>query len=345
MAGFENVRPRVYRPVPSTTAQVRGQEPRTHRPDKRIVLVILVVLVVLAASYWLVREGGHESPTADVNGNHPPVVRSIVISPNPIVLSSPVSVTVDAQDVDRDPVTLRYRWFANGKFVAEQSTDVMDAKPFKRGDRVTVEVLPSDGKGEGRGLVSAPVIVANTGPMVSSLSVVLDEPPSRVATASAEIMDPDGDPVTISYRWYKGQEVVKEGEDNRLDVSALKTKDTVQVEVIASDGISAPTIVKSSTYAMNNTPPKIVSTPSPMSQAGQYTYQVQAQDPDDDAVAFSLEAGPSGMTIDAQSGMLRWSPAGDAVGVQHVRVMAKDSRGGFATQEFELSISAPPKPS
>jgi len=58
-----------------------------------------------------------------------------------------------------------------------------------------------------------------------------------------------------------------------------------------------------------------------------------------------LETGPAGMTIDAQSGLLHWTPPANAFGVQRVRIMAKDARGAFVTQDFELSISAPAKTS
>jgi hypothetical protein len=286
-----------------------------------------------------------EESLTRTGGNRPPVIRGISIQPSPLILSGPFTAIVQAQDDDGDNINFRYRWFANGKLVAEYRKETVEPKLFKRGDQVTVEVIPSDGKCEGLPLVSRPMTVANTAPIVSSVSVTMEEPPSRRATAQADIMDPDGDSVTIVYRWYKGEELLKEGEMNSLDLSSLKTKDAVQVEIAAGDGLSAPTTVRSSAYSLSNSPPKFVSTPTSMSGTGQYSYQVQAQDPDDDAIVFSLETGPSGMTIDAQSGMLRWTPGGEAAGVQQVRVIAKDARGGFATQEFELSMSAPAKAS
>lgn len=343
MAGSENLtQPKGL--TPTSKREVRGPSPRSDGGGCRVwSLIFMLVTPVAVSGCWLLSPDDNNPSTLHSDANHPPVVRSAAISPDPILLSGPVSVTVDAQDVDRDTVQLRYRWFANGTLIAEQSTDALDPKALKRGDRITVEVVPSDGKTEGTSLLSKAVVVANTGPIVSSVVVVLDEAQWPRAMARAEIRDPDGDPMTIAYRWYKGDVMVKEGEDNGLDVSALKTKDMLQVEVVASDGLAAPTVVRSSPYEMRNTPPKIVSTPSPMSDAGHYHYQVQAQDQENDAIVFTLEAGPSGMTIDAQSGMLRWTPQADAAGVHRVRVMAKDSRGGFATQDFELSIAAPPR--
>jgi hypothetical protein len=94
---------------------------------------------------------------------------------------------------------------------------------------------------------------------------------------------------------------------------------------------------------MNNTPPTIVSSPASAKQGGQYTYQVQASDPDGDALSYSLEAAPSGMTIHPQTGLVQWTPAAGTRGRHQIRVVAKDPKGGFATQEFDLSLSAPTK--
>jgi hypothetical protein len=280
------------------------------------------------------------------DGNHPPVVRSAVINPNPIVLSAPVSVTVDAQDVDRDRVRLRYRWYANGQPVTERDSNVIESRLFKRGDQIVVEVMPSDGKTEGRGFRSGAVTVGNTAPVVSAVSVELDQAASsRKAHARSEVTDPDGDNVGVRYRWYKGETVVNDGEDSSLDVSTFMARETLQVEVIASDGAAAPTVARSKVYEFSNTPPRIMSTPGTVPQNGQYAYQVQAEDPDGDAIVFSLEDGPPGMTIDARSGLISWTPAADAAGVKHVRIMAKDARGGFATQEFDLTLTAQAKSS
>jgi len=323
-----------------TTAQVQGTRPWTCAGVKAPI-VLLAPLFVFACMPSVENSETRSSS----GGNHPPIIRAISIQPTPVILSGPLMAIVQAQDLDGDILKFRYRWFANGKLVAERTTETVESNLFKRGDQVKVEVIPSDGKGEGAPMMSSSLTVANTAPVVSVPSVALEEAPSRRVTAQADIVDPDGDPVAVTYRWYKGGELLREAEENSLELSSLKTNDAVHVEIVASDGLAAPTIVRSSPYSLTNSPPTIVSTPSPMLETRQYTYQLQAKDPDDDAIVFSLEAGPSGMTIDAQSGLINWTPSANAAGVQRVRVMAKDARGAFATQDFELSISAPAKKS
>ena len=54
---------------------------------------------------------------------------------------------------------------------------------------------------------------------------------------------------------------------------------------------------------------------------------------------------PAGMNIDAYSGLIAWTPAGDQVGAQTVIVRVTDPGGLFATQSFTIAVAgqnAPP---
>ena len=87
-----------------------------------------------------------------------------------------------------------------------------------------------------------------------------------------------------------------------------------------------------------NQPPVITSGPSFAANVGdRYTYQVTAADPDGDPVSFALLAGPAGMTIDAASGLLEWTPTAVQAGRWLVTVAAADNQGGVGTQTFNLT--------
>ena len=64
----------------------------------------------------------------------------------------------------------------------------------------------------------------------------------------------------------------------------------------------------------SNNPPVIVSEPVTTAVLVHgYTYEVDAIDPDDDPIAYSLVQNPDGMTIDADTGQIYWStPSLDA---------------------------------
>jgi hypothetical protein len=83
---------------------------------------------------------------------------------------------------------------------------------------------------------------------------------------------------------------------------------TFTITVLVSDGHNAPvtqiyTLTVSSTST--NHPPTITSIPRTTIAIGQmYWYQVQASDPDFDPLTYSLPTKPSGMNINATSGLM-----------------------------------------
>ena len=67
---------------------------------------------------------------------------------------------------------------------------------------------------------------------------------------------------------------------------------------------------------IRNLPPTIISSPVVDAQEGQlYTYDVEADDPEGTVLTFYLDQAPDGMTIDAASGLITWTPAFADVGV------------------------------
>jgi hypothetical protein len=289
-----------------------------------------------------------EQPVGRAPGNannHSPVIKAASILPTPVVLSSPLTVRVDAQDPDGQNVLFRYRWLVNGQVAAGQTDATLPSQILKRGDQVAVEVTPFDGIAEGAVFRTAPTPVANTPPVIQHAFIEVD--PStrgRHLVAHAEILDPDSDSLTVTYRWMQNGNIIQEGESNGLDVAGLSAKDTIRIEIMASDGAAngASSIVTE--FKMANSAPTIVSRPPSTGGGGQYAYLVQATDPDGDPVTFTLESAPPGMSIDTATGQVRWTVPPDVQGSHRIRVVAQDDRGGIAAQEFDLSLMPPSVP-
>ncbi len=73
-----------------------------------------------------------------------------------------------------------------------------------------------------------------------------------------------------------------------------------------------------------------------------YAYPVTASDPDaGDTLTFSLPTAPAGMTIDASTGLITWTPTLGQVGNTSVTVRVTDSGGLFAEQGFTIAVTAP----
>ena len=299
---------------------------------------------VLLLSACMGDKGTANSPAE--SANHPPTIKAVSILPTPTVLAGPLTVRVEAQDLDLDTVRFQYRWFANGNVISGQTGGSLPAALLKRGDQVSVEVTPFDGTTNGLPYLSAPVLIVNTPPIVPSLTVDIDYgAQGRQLLAHAEVLDPDHDEVMLTYRWKINDSVTKEGQDNTLSVTGLTSQDVVSVEVTASDGNTNGTTTTSGRFAMSNSSPTITSKPPVSTDGGVYTYLVQASDADGDPITYKLEDGPPGMSIGEQTGQIHWAVTSEATGKHHIKVVAQDNRGGFAAQDFDVSVAAPPKAS
>jgi RHS repeat-associated protein len=69
-----------------------------------------------------------------------------------------------------------------------------------------------------------------------------------------------------------------------------------------------------------------------------YSYDVDADDQDNDTLSYSLSAYPSGMTINPQSGLITWTPAANQTGDQSVNVSATDGKGESDSQSFTITV-------
>jgi hypothetical protein len=113
------------------------------------------------------------------------------------------------------------------------------------------------------------------------------------------------------------------------------------VKAFNSTGVSPE-----SNHATVTTPPlpdliKFVSlAPRTGSVGVQYVYDANATSNNPSAViTFSLELGPDGMTIDASTGLILWTP--NSSGDFHVQIKAKSSKGGVAHQAFKIFVNGP----
>lgn len=90
----------------------------------------------------------------------------------------------------------------------------------------------------------------------------------------------------------------------------------------------------------NHDPVIITSPPLTGSVGVPYAYDVDASDIDGDDLLYLLESAPNGMTIDAISGLIGWTPEGS--GVYPVTVDVSDGQGGGAFQAWSITVSEGP---
>ncbi|MAE65599.1 MAG: hypothetical protein CMJ18_15125, partial [Phycisphaeraceae bacterium] len=94
------------------------------------------------------------------------------------------------------------------------------------------------------------------------------------------------------------------------------------------------------TATSSNLPPEITSSPPQLALEGAlYQYVVEAIDPDGGSPQYGLSEAPVGMTIDAVSGLVQWTPAPGQVGAPAiVTVTATDTAGAAASQRYAVNV-------
>jgi RHS repeat-associated protein len=281
--------------------------------------------------------------------NTPPAITSL---PNgPAVVGALWVYQVKAQDAEGDPIAFSLGAHPDGMSI-DPSTGLVSWTPGSTqvGSQHT-EITASDNRGGSTTQsFDLPVVATaqNDPPQIKSTprgSIRLGSTYLYQVVAS----DPNGDPITFSMPTSPVGMIV---DPTTGLVSWKPTADQlganpVQVRVDDDRGGYV-----TQTFSINvvsqsiNHPPSITSNPPQAATVGKlYAYDLQGSDPDNDSLVWSLDASPTGMSIDPNLGTLRWTPTADQLGSQSVVVRASDPYGGFATQSYTVtvrSVNLPP---
>src|SRR5207237_912925 len=145
-----------------------------------------------------------------------------------------------------------------------------------------------DGTVESSPFMTEPLVVGNSPPVVAHVAIEpeSDSPGGRVQ-ARADISDVDRDLIRVSYRWWKNDALVQEGDEAELDTAGFSRGDTLSVEAVPFDGVQKGKAVRSVPIHVGNTPPRILSAPAKSIVNNRYDYQVEETDVESDAITFS----------------------------------------------------------
>lgn len=284
------------------------------------------------------------SSPSDVPLQRLATIRLATITPDPITLNETVKVMIETDDSRAGTAGFQYQWMVNDALLRDQTGPTLTPSMLKRGDRVTVGIVPISSAMQGTRYQAGPVMIGNTPPVVANISIERTDDPDASVFAKMEAVDADQDEMQFDFRWWRNDKVVKQGPEPTLDTTGFQTKDTLEVEVTPRDQSSAGKPVRSESMYFGNSPPKIVSTPAVLIGRERYEYMVKAVDRDGDPLSFLLETAPPGMVIDKETGHLVWQIPSDQLGSQKVRIVAEDGQGGTAFQELHLTLPAPVAP-
>jgi hypothetical protein len=307
--------------------------------NKKNIIHLLFIFSFLLFLPIILSCGKQQGAEFRSNTNSPPVIISVKISPEAPRKDSELNVFVRSQDPNGDSIKYHYQWMKNDDEITGEDKSVLKDGNLKKGDLIRVRVIPSDGKDKGKPFLSDTVKILNSLPVVRE---VLIEPKVAYVTdrlkASVKGFDVDGDSINYTYKWEMKGEVLNEENEELLEQRQFKKGDLIAVTVTPSDAESVGMAKKSEPVTIANSPPIITSSPPNKTHGNTFTYQVIANDPDNDPVMFALKTAPKGMAIDEETGFIRWEIQKGNKGKQSIEIEASDSEGAKSFQRFTLSV-------
>jgi hypothetical protein len=137
----------------------------------------------------------------------------------------------------RKRVTFEYQWVVDGFPIVDGTGPHLPPGEFERGQTVSVKVTPIAGGRTGPVWEASPVEIGNSPPRVRRLGIqpspATRREPLRVI---ADVADPDGDEVTLSYQWLLNGMPIPDATQPTLDPSHYRRGDLLSVEIVATDG-------------------------------------------------------------------------------------------------------------
>ncbi|MCP4151441.1 MAG: cadherin repeat domain-containing protein [bacterium] len=186
----------------------------------------------------------------------------------------------------------------------------------------------------------------NTGATKISLGDVVLTPENitieSTITAKATILPDDADAVELNYIFSVASQVVKEGDENTLELKEYKKNTFVYVDVEVMDGKSKGLRKRSDMMRINNTSPEITGIDIPEIRGeGTHRITVNAEDIDGDTLIYSMEGDnlPTELSIDATMGVIEYQLTGKPPEKIVFTVFVKDGDEGEASQEVTLNFN------
>ena len=241
--------------------------------------------------------------------NTPPPAPSVSISPtNPNNNDDLSAIVIEQPDLDGDPISFTYEWLKNGALTTYTSTSV-PASATNGNETWTIQVTPNDGYVDGA-IAQASVTVTNSAPSVIDVQIT----PSNAyndstLTCVENAVDPDNDPLTMTYEWNNTStgNMLGSGSTLTLNSSMASRNDVISCSVTVTDP-SGESATNSNTIILQNRAPDAPSvsiSPNPAYVGNALTCTINTtNDPDDDSTTESYTWIINGTTQSENSNTL-----------------------------------------
>jgi len=247
--------------------------------------------------------------------NSLPSIEGVNITPDPAYKTSTLTTTPYGwSDADGDAAQYLYQWQkwngASWQDILGETSSTLSPDNFVKGDQIKVICTPFDGEDYGASKEDT-ITISNSPPSAPVIDVTPDFPVTTddlVCIIITPSIDPDGDPVTYTYEWYKNDILQPAYTTNTLPASATTVGDVWKC-VVTPHGSDGPP--DEDQVTIQNSPPVLAYIGlKSVNELATLSFTATATDPDvpPQTLTFSLGAGaPPGASI-TSGGTFSWTP-------------------------------------
>lgn len=301
-------------------------------------LVLAVALVWAAGCGQGDSQGG--SGRATQGAASPPIITEVRIAPEQPLAVSPITAHVRTSDPMGQRVDVEYQWLHQGVEIPSATGQTLSFPDVKRGDEIAVRVTPIARGLRGTPVTSPSVTLLNSPPVLARLTISPREVRRHdTLKVEAEARDPDRDRILFTYQWFRNGEEIAGATGPTLVAKDVRKGDRITVRVTVSDLEATSAPLESPPVLILNSPPRVVADPRwETAPDGTIIYHLAAEDPDGDAMTFTLSNAPKGMAIDGRLGIIRFRPEPGDAGIHRFGVTINDGDGAAVQQNIVLTI-------
>ena len=284
--------------------------------------------------------------------NNPPTAPIVNITPDlPDTADNlTCSIVTPSSDPDGDAITYAYAWCKNNNLQTQLTRNTVDASYTTLGEVWKCIVTASDGAAVSAGSFDQVTITGSNNPPSAPAVAISPILPTTADNLVCSIVtpssDPDGDPLTYSYAWYKNGALQSQFTGNAVDSSYTTRGEVWKCVVTVTDGVggSAGSFDEVTIYNSTPTTPVVDVTPDLPVTADTLvcSVKVASTDADGDAITYAyawyknsvLQTGLTGNTVNAS-----YTTRGEA---WKCVLTASDGHGGSSTAFDEVTIHNTP---